>query len=152
MTASLGADAALLDVNVLVALAWPNHVHHDAAVRWFTDPAERTGWATTPITQSGFMRVSSNRRVVHDARSPAEAALMLRKLTDLTGHEFWPDDVEIARCPEIDIDRLTGYRQITDAHLLALAVRYNGRLATFDTSITQLADDPDSVILLSPTR
>ena len=27
---------ALLDVNVLVALAWPNHVHHTQAHRWFS--------------------------------------------------------------------------------------------------------------------
>ena len=26
---------ALPDVNVLIALAWPNHVHHDAARSWF---------------------------------------------------------------------------------------------------------------------
>jgi predicted nucleic acid-binding protein len=25
----------LLDVNVLIALAWPNHVHHDLAQTWF---------------------------------------------------------------------------------------------------------------------
>ena len=28
---------ALLDVDVLVALAWPNHVHHDPARAWFKD-------------------------------------------------------------------------------------------------------------------
>jgi predicted nucleic acid-binding protein len=26
---------SLLDVNVLVAFAWPNHVHHAAAQHWF---------------------------------------------------------------------------------------------------------------------
>jgi hypothetical protein len=26
---------SLLDVNVLVAFAWPNHVHHSAAQHWF---------------------------------------------------------------------------------------------------------------------
>jgi predicted nucleic acid-binding protein len=25
----------LLDVNVLIALAWPNHVHHGIARNWF---------------------------------------------------------------------------------------------------------------------
>jgi len=25
----------LLDINVLLALAWPNHVHHGPALTWF---------------------------------------------------------------------------------------------------------------------
>ena len=76
----------LLDVNVLVALAWPTHVHHHRAVAWFSAhmPA---AWATAPITQAGFIRVSSNRNVLPDARSPGEAAAVLRAITDLEGHE-----------------------------------------------------------------
>lgn len=38
----------LLDVNVLIALAWPNHVHHDAAGSWFAR-LRRTGWATCAL-------------------------------------------------------------------------------------------------------
>ena len=38
---------ALLDVNVLIALAWPNHVHHVAARAWFEEHREE-GWATCP--------------------------------------------------------------------------------------------------------
>ncbi|MGH9896422.1 MAG: type II toxin-antitoxin system VapC family toxin, partial [bacterium] len=49
----------LLDFNVLVALAWPNHVHHQAAVKWFLTN-QSGGWATSPLTESGFVRVSSN--------------------------------------------------------------------------------------------
>lgn len=51
--------AALLDVNLLVALAWPNHVHHQAALGWF-QRNQAAGWATCPLTESGFVRVSSN--------------------------------------------------------------------------------------------
>ena len=36
---------ALLDVNVLIALVWPNHVHHEAARAWFTR-RRKDGWAT----------------------------------------------------------------------------------------------------------
>jgi predicted nucleic acid-binding protein len=48
---------ALLDINVLVALAWPNHVHHETALHWF-EVNHTYGWATSPLTQSGFVRVS----------------------------------------------------------------------------------------------
>ena len=36
------AVTALLDVNVLIALAWPNHVHHAAARAWFEDRRDGT--------------------------------------------------------------------------------------------------------------
>ena len=49
--------------------------------------------------------------------------------------------MEITRCYGVDVGRLTGHRQITDAHLLALAVRKDGCLANFDAGITALTDD-----------
>jgi len=137
----------LLDVNLLVALTWPTHVHHAAAISWFSDhlPA---AWATASVTQAGFVRVSSNRKVLADARSPAEAAAVLRALTELDGHELWTDDLDLVRAPGMAFDNLSGYRQVTDAHLLALAVRHDGRLVTFDKAIAELADTPDRVTVL----
>jgi uncharacterized protein len=38
----------LLDVNVLVALLDPAHLHHDAAHAWFEVKREG-GWATCPF-------------------------------------------------------------------------------------------------------
>jgi predicted nucleic acid-binding protein len=37
----------------------------------------------------------------------------------------------------VDWQRLLGHRQVTDAYLLALAVRNNGRLATFDQRVSR---------------
>src|SRR5262245_66478135 len=109
--------ATLLDVNVLVALAWPNHVHHGAAVAWF-DRHHRDGWATSPLTESGFVRVSSNRLVIPTATTPAAAIEVLIQLRAIDGHEFWIDDVSIAASTEVPRRRLGGSRQVTDAHLL----------------------------------
>src|SRR6478672_12922232 len=83
---------ALLDVNVLIALAWPNHAHHAAARQWFSTHAQH-GWATTPITESGFVRVSSNRAAIPTATSPVLALEVLTAMTGLDRHEFWVDDV-----------------------------------------------------------
>jgi uncharacterized protein len=127
----------LLDVNLLVALAWPNHVHHRAALHWFKRHQE-AGWATCPLTQSGFVRVSSNPQAVSDARSPAEAVLLLRRIVALPGHEFWHDDVSLASEWFLEEVRLVGYRQVTDAHLLRLAAQRGGRLATLDGKIRHL--------------
>ncbi|WP_419945078.1 TA system VapC family ribonuclease toxin [Candidatus Poriferisodalis sp.] len=138
----------LLDVNLLVALAWPTHTHHAAAVDWFTS-LHGAPWATTPLVQLGFIRVSSNRRVLPDARSPHEAASVMRALAAVDGHEFWIDDVDPSQALSGGPERLTGYRQVTDAHLIALAERHGGCVATFDRAMASLADNESRVLVLN---
>lgn len=133
---------ALLDVNVLVALAWPNHIHHTRARAWFRDHRDE-GWATCSITQAGFVRVSSNRAAIPEARSPAEANAVLARMLDVPGHVFLADDVPLTADDVVDPARIVSYRHVTDAHLLTLAVRCNARLATFDRAIAELPA-PDS--------
>jgi toxin-antitoxin system PIN domain toxin len=128
--------AALLDVNLLVALAWPNHVHHQPALAWF-QRHHAAGWATCPVTESGFVRVSSNTASVPEARTPREAILILRRIVAFPHHEFWEDDASFA-ASSIDEIPLVGYRQVTDTHLLMLALRRGGRLATLDGKIRSL--------------
>lgn len=70
---------ALLDVNVLVALAWESHVHHVAATTWFDEFAV-AGWSTCPITESGFVRVSANPRALPVAVSIKDALVVLAAL------------------------------------------------------------------------
>ena len=132
----------LLDVNVLIALTWPTHVHHVAARAWF-DRNAPAGWATCPITQLGFVRVSSNSRAIRDAVRPAEAIAMLGRLTALPGHRFWPDEVPVAFAGPFESLSLVGHRQVTDAYLLVLARHHGGRLATLDRSVPDLLRDPD---------
>lgn len=129
---------ALLDVNLLAALAWPNHVHHFQAHRWFAGQAAR-GWATCSIVELGFVRVSSNARAVPSAVSPQEAAALLQRITALPGHHFWTDDIRFAESPYVARSRVAGHQQVTDAHLVGLALRHGGRLATFDAGVRALA-------------
>lgn len=128
---------ALLDVNVLLALAWPNHVHHELAHRWFARSA-RDGWATSSIVELGFIRVSSNARVTPAAVSPQEAAELLRRVTATARHRFWPDDVRFAESRHVALSRVAGHQQITDAHLVGLAIRHHGCLATLDRGVRAL--------------
>jgi hypothetical protein len=129
--------ASLLDVNLLIALAWPNHVHHLPALAWF-QRHQAEGWATCPVTECGFVRVSSNAASVPEARTPREAILLLRRIVALPHHEFWQDDVSFANSVAMDELPLVGYRQVTDAHLVTLALRRGGRLATLDGKIRSL--------------
>jgi toxin-antitoxin system PIN domain toxin len=134
---------------VLTALTWPNHVHHARAVAWFARVREE-GWATCPLTEAGFVRVSSNARAIPGARAPSEAIDVLRQLRALSKHSFWTDDVSPIDEDAHPFTRVHGYRQITDAHLLMLALRRSGRLATFDRELAHLTPDQETAVELIP--
>ncbi len=131
----------LLDANVLIALAWPTHEHHERSLRWFRRQADR-GWATTPFTQAAFVRVVSQPTFSGHPVSIDDAAELLARNTAHAAHRFLPMNFgfdEVARCCT---GRLLGHRQITDAYLLTLAIRHDIALVTFDTGIAQLLADP----------
>lgn len=136
------------DVNVLIAIAWPEHTFHQLALEWFDANAD-DGWATSSITEAGFIRISANASVVGDPVRPAEACALLGDLRDVGTHEFWVDDLELSISAWFPSDRLVGYRQVTDAHILALARRYNGAVATLDRGLIALsAGLEDSTVIL----
>jgi hypothetical protein len=137
----------LLDVNVLIALAWPNHVHHRAAQAWFG--TVRPAWATTPITQCGFVRVSANPRFVPTAVGPGDAVAMLAAMIRTGDHEFLADAVELVVGSGREPTHLTGHQQVTDAHLLAVAEHHGAGLATFDRAVRALADRPQAVTVIA---
>jgi uncharacterized protein len=136
----------LLDINVLLALTWPSHVHYQPAARWFSK-TYKSGFRTCPFTESGFVRLSSNSSYSPNPVAPIEALSLLRQLTSLPGHEFWPASLPLneALTPGF---LLIGHRQITDAYLIALAAKHGGVLATLDRGAAALAPDPRLVELV----
>jgi toxin-antitoxin system PIN domain toxin len=136
-------SGSLLDVNALVALAWDSHVHHVAVRSWFANNSNQ-GWATCPITESGFVRVSSNAKVLPSPIGIEAARQVLSALRALDGHQFLFDDVSIT---DDDVPQMLGHRQVTDAHLLTLARRRGMRLLTFDTALVKLAANHDLELL-----
>ncbi len=136
----------LLDVNVLIALAWPNHVFHASAVRWFSEHRHES-FATCPITETGFIRVSMNPAAV---RTPVSCENVIRTLDayrNLPHHVFWPDDINASEAFKTR-KHLSGHRQITDAYLLSLAARKKGRLVTFDKAIVSLSSEGQEICLI----
>lgn len=129
-------SGALLDVNVLVAISWPQRIHHGAVRAWFAREAPR-GWATSPVTESGFIRVSSNPKAIDDARTPVEAAEFLGALQSVGAWSFWSDDVQLTSGTQ----GVRSFRQVTDAHLLQLAHDRGGAVATFDVGLLRLAEE-----------
>ena len=142
----------LLDLNLLIAMAWPSHIHHRQAHTWFAANAS-SGWATCPFTECGFVRLSCNPRVTPEAVPPQQAIALLKEIVNLPHHVFWPDAIPLISEKIIPTDLLTGHRQITDAYLLGLAIFNKGRLATLDRGIAHLLpkDSPykDSVEMVA---
>lgn len=125
---------ALLDVNVLVALFDPAHPDHEDAHQWFGRNRKR-GWATCPLTINGCVRVLSNPAYPTVEATPADVVSRLRALCSAPDHHSWPDSVSLLDAELFRPQMIAGHRQITDMYLLGLAVRQDGRLATFDRSI-----------------
>jgi uncharacterized protein len=124
---------ALLDVNVLIALLDSNHSSHRAALEWFSREAAH-GWASCPLTQNGCIRIISLAGYP-GARPISDVVDRLREMTVQSVHEFWADDISVLDSARIDVRRVHGSQQLTDAYLLALAVAHGGRLVTFDRAM-----------------
>jgi len=142
---------SLFDVNVLLALMDREHVHRPAVRAWWS--AQRSdGWASSPITQNGFVRIISQSSYPRP-RLIVDAISILTRATARDEHQFWPDDLSILDANSIDHTRLLGPRQITGIYLLALAVKHGGRLVTLDTAISVAAvrgAEPRHLVQLLP--
>jgi len=142
---------ALLDVNVLVALFDPGHLYHEAAHVWFG--RNRSGrWATCPLTENAMVRILSNASYPGRRTTAEDAAARLRAFCADRLHVFWSDSVSIRDPERFQWNHVQGYRQLTDIYLLALSVSNQGRLATFDSTISLRAVQgavPDNLELLA---
>lgn len=131
---------ALLDVNVLIALFDPDHVHHQPAHDWFAGNRQ-SGWATCPLTENGLVRILSNPAYSGRQTTVRDAVARLTAFRASGDHDLWPDTVTLCEEGRFDFTHVSGHRQLTDVYLLALAVERGGRLATFDHRIR-----PDAVV------
>lgn len=143
---------ALLDLNVLTALLWPAHEHHDRAHRWF-EARGRARWATAPLTQLGFVRLVSNPAFSRDALAPPAAVALLADNLAHPAHEFWAEELQVPAAVDGLEASLRGHQQLTDAYLLALAHHRRGVLATFDRGLRTLATPRlEGALEIIPTR
>ena len=129
---------ALLDVNLLIALIDPRHVHHEAAHHWFA--ARDSGpWASCALTQNAVLRIVGHPRYPNAPGSPAAVSAILRQLIRHPQHLYWSEAPSLLGMPHVDSAALIDAGQITDRYLLALAVHHGGRLATLDQRLSTRA-------------
>ncbi len=127
----------LADVNVLLALAWPNHQFHGLATARLQDRAQP--WATCALTELAFIRLSSNPATGLGAARPGEASALLAEMTRDPAHAY------LSELPAASHEGfgqvwglLAGHQQVMEAYWLGLALHHNATLLTFDSRIAAL--------------
>ena len=127
----ISPPAAILDVNVLLALTWDQHIHHEVAHAIFND---LDSWSTCPSTEAGLVRLLLTEQVVGRKVSGSEALGQLAAIRSVSGWSFVSDCESLVE-PHIDTRVLMGRRQVTDLQLVNLAATNGLVLATFDSAI-----------------
>ncbi len=139
----------LLDVNVLIALADPLHVHSTRTNQWFAS-IQGEAWATCPLVENGFLRIMGSPSYHESPGPPQVINSLLREIRTRPGHQFWADSLSLC-----DYSVLPVSKQLTDFYLLALAVRHKARFVTHDRRIDPAAipggEEAYCVILPEPT-
>lgn len=130
----------LLDLNVLIALTEPGHDQYRKAQEWFITSGHDS-WGVCPLTEAGFVRVTTNPSFRPGPRSLELAIAILQALKGRPG--YWYRGIEtnegwvaitfpFAR-------RIFGHQQVRDAYLLGLAIKDDGVLVSFDRRLKHLA-------------
>lgn len=118
----------LVDANLLIAMTVVDHVHHEAALGWFERAEPEV--STCPVTEGALLRF-----LIRAGRSAVDAVAILDALRGQSWHSFLPDEIpyEVGH-----LSGVIGHRQVTDAHLVALARHNRRRLATLDKGLAAL--------------
>jgi hypothetical protein len=139
---------ALLDVNVLVAAVFADHLMHKPA-REFVETVPC--FHTTPMTQGGFLRFATRpwknaRKEEQPPRlSMAAAQAKLTELTNAAGHVFLADDEPFTK---LGLRSMQGHRQWTDAYLLHLARKHGLTLVSLESRMANLDDAANPVLFV----
>ncbi|MEQ1932547.1 MAG: VapC toxin family PIN domain ribonuclease [Fimbriimonadaceae bacterium] len=108
----MNGKCALLDSNVLIALATPAHQHYVSAQGYVKGLSK---WAYCPITQGALLRFYYREAV---RPSVKEASRILASIAAISVAEFIPDSQSF---DSVSMEGITGHNQVTDAYLVHLA-------------------------------
>jgi len=127
----------LLDINVWLALVDQNHQHHEAAAAFWQKTAD-TPIAFTRVSMLGFLRLSTQNRVLSRPLSNTEAWAIYQSYRALSRITFLAEPAGL----EAHFQSLTSatdfpLRHWTDAYLAAHAIASDARLVSFDADFTR---------------
>ena len=136
----------LPDVNIWVALSDPAHIAHEQATEWLLS-SRGARLLLCPVTEAGFVRIAAS--PLGGKKSIAEALRMLEEIAALPNVAHLPVSFSWLELIQPLTPRLHGYRQVTDALLLGLAIRNQAILVTLDRAIQALAGETYAANLLT---
>jgi predicted nucleic acid-binding protein len=117
-------EVYLLDVSALIACIWTDHTEHELVKKWITGKT----LATCPLSELGFLRISTNPKVLKASMNEARSLL-----------ESFKRAYQVQHLPA-DLPALQSYPrssdEVTDQYLAYLAASHEAKLATLDTAIS----------------
>jgi len=137
----------LPDINVWIALAVAEHVHHAPATAW-AEAAASDLLAFCRVTQMGFLRLLTNPQIMGgDELTSARAWSLLDSFYLDDGIVFVEEPAGIeSRWRALTRHSRFGRNMWTDAYLAAFAGTGGHTLITFDAGFTRYKDAPIRVL------
>lgn len=124
----------LLDVNTLLALLDPMHVHHESAHRWY-EGLSRPVLLTCAHVENGVIRVASQPQYPNSLGTAASVRSVLQGFIHSISHEFCRKGASLLDDAVLIRTNLLSPNRVADLYLLSVAVANGARLATFDRKI-----------------
>ncbi len=137
----------LYDANLITALTHRDHSDHPRAVAWLRSKSNPP-WASCEITQNALVRLSANPHVVSIPQDPLTTWRNLEIAMKRSDHQMLSLLPSAHAILGTCLSRCQGYRQVTDAYLIAIAIANNAILATCDSKLRQLAPNRDAIELV----
>lgn len=128
----------LLDVNVLVALAVEEHIHHQRAMEYWNNEAAEI-IAISRVSMLGFLRILGNPAAM--AGQPLSLQDAWRIYLNVNGDPSFrfvsePEHIEVVLERFVETQSFTS-RSWTDAYLAAFAIAGGQRLVSFDSDFSR---------------
>ncbi|WP_420239298.1 TA system VapC family ribonuclease toxin [Telmatobacter bradus] len=138
----------LPDVNILLALSDRDHTGYIPATTWFSECGHEA-FLLCNITEAGFVRLMCSPHLY--AVSMKVATELLRQIACSPNCSYLPMNRPWLELVAPFSSRLHGYKQVTDALLLGLAIHNGATLVTLDRHIQAMAGEEfkDSVLTLA---
>jgi toxin-antitoxin system PIN domain toxin len=122
------------DVNVLVAIHRPQHVHHQVAQQWWHEVRSHDEQVTVPdLVWVGFVRIVTNRRIFTSPSTLDQAWRFVTAMRDQGAY------IHYAAHPRLMdlfggqlVDAGASADLVTDAYIAAAATSLGATIVTFD--------------------
>lgn len=128
----------LLDINALLALLDPLHLHHHDVHRWY-ESLSPMRLLICPHVENGVMRIASQPRYPNTLGTTSEVRGNLKKFFKRAKVERCASDASLSDDSVLIRPAHLTPSSVADLYLLAVAVANNAKLATFDRRISPIA-------------